>query len=69
MENLFKQISSLELTSGLLPNALQAVAGILFKYVNLGKGWRPRFFVLHDGVLTYYKVIYFCSIESSSIGD
>lgn len=32
------------------------VAGILQKWVNYGKGWRPRWFVLHDGVLSYYKI-------------
>uniref|UniRef100_A0A1J3FDV1 Oxysterol-binding protein-related protein 1A n=4 Tax=Noccaea caerulescens TaxID=107243 RepID=A0A1J3FDV1_NOCCA len=33
-----------------------AIAGILYKWVNYGKGWRPRWFVLQDGVLSYYKV-------------
>lgn len=32
------------------------VAGILQKWVNYGKGWRSRWFVLHDGVLSYYKI-------------
>ncbi|EPS71574.1 hypothetical protein M569_03186, partial [Genlisea aurea] len=32
------------------------ISGILYKWVNLGKGWRPRWFVLHDGVLSYYKI-------------
>eukprot|EP00250_Pteridium_aquilinum_P015978 c22870_g1_i1 orf=540-3050(+) len=32
------------------------VAGILYKWVNFGKGWRPRWFFLQDGVLSYYKV-------------
>ncbi|MCO5568032.1 hypothetical protein L7F22_021728 [Adiantum nelumboides] len=32
------------------------VAGIMHKWVNFGKGWRPRWFVLQDGVLSYYKV-------------
>ncbi|GMP57802.1 hypothetical protein CsSME_00021725 [Camellia sinensis var. sinensis] len=31
-------------------------AGILYKWVNYGKGWRSRWFVLEDGVLSYYKV-------------
>lgn len=29
---------------------------MLLKYVNLGSGWRHRLFVLHNGVLRYYKV-------------
>lgn len=32
------------------------VSGILYKWVNYGKGWRPRWFVLQDGVLSYYKI-------------
>ncbi|KAG6496460.1 hypothetical protein ZIOFF_044327 [Zingiber officinale] len=32
------------------------IVGILHKWVNYGKGWRPRWFVLHDGVLSYYKI-------------
>lgn len=32
------------------------VAGIMYKWVNFGKGWRPRWFFLQDGVLSYYKV-------------
>ncbi|KAL8137854.1 hypothetical protein V2J09_003855 [Rumex salicifolius] len=30
--------------------------GILYKWVNYGKGWRSRWFMLEDGVLSYYKV-------------
>ena len=30
--------------------------GVLSKYVNLASGWRPRLFVLQDGVLRYYKI-------------
>ncbi|XP_042379350.1 oxysterol-binding protein-related protein 1C-like isoform X2 [Zingiber officinale] len=32
------------------------ISGLLHKWVNYGKGWRPRWFVLQDGVLSYYKV-------------
>lgn len=32
------------------------VCGILYKWVNYGRGWRPRWFVLQDGVLSYYKI-------------
>lgn len=32
------------------------VSGILYKWVNYGKGWRRRWFVLQDGVLSYYKI-------------
>lgn len=38
---------------GALPNN---VAGILYKWVNYGKGWRPRWFALKEGVFSYYKV-------------
>ncbi|KAI7739418.1 hypothetical protein M8C21_010761 [Ambrosia artemisiifolia] len=32
------------------------ISGVLNKWVNYGKGWRPRWFVLQDdGVLSYYK--------------
>lgn len=33
-----------------------SAAGILYKWVNYGKGWRSRWFVLEDGVLSYYKI-------------
>lgn len=34
----------------------QIYVGVLVKYVNFGKGWRHRLFVLKGGVLRYYKV-------------
>ena len=34
---------------------LQITAGVLVKYVNLGKGWRRRLFVLQGDVVRYYK--------------
>ncbi|XP_022773205.1 oxysterol-binding protein-related protein 1C-like isoform X2 [Durio zibethinus] len=32
------------------------ISGVLYKWVNYGRGWRPRWFVLQDGVLSYYKI-------------
>ena len=32
------------------------VCGVLYKYVNLASGWRPRCFVLQDKILRYFKV-------------
>eukprot|EP00249_Psilotum_nudum_P023858 c29009_g1_i2 orf=796-3285(-) len=40
----------------LMPSQTVGVAGVLYKWVNFGKGWRARWFVLQDGVLSYYKV-------------
>ncbi|PIA27181.1 hypothetical protein AQUCO_08200003v1 [Aquilegia coerulea] len=37
-------------------NGIIGICGILHKWVNYGKGWRPRWFVLQDGVLSYYKI-------------
>ncbi|XP_051139046.1 oxysterol-binding protein-related protein 1C-like [Andrographis paniculata] len=34
----------------------EGISGILYKWVNYGRGWRRRWFVLHDGVLSYYKI-------------
>lgn len=48
----YRQVS-LSLT---LARKAQIVVGVLVKYVNLGKGWRHRLFVLQNGVLRYYKV-------------
>ena len=43
-------------SESIAPVGVQIVAGVLVKYVNFGKGWRHRLFVLQDGVLRYYKV-------------
>ncbi|XP_045814170.1 oxysterol-binding protein-related protein 1C-like isoform X2 [Trifolium pratense] len=32
------------------------ISGILQKWVNYGRGWRHRWFLLQDGVLSYYKI-------------
>ncbi|CAI0403964.1 unnamed protein product [Linum tenue] len=39
-----------------MPTAAGVLSGILHKWVNYGRGWRPRWFVLQDGVLSYYKI-------------
>lgn len=33
-----------------------AVAGVLYKWTNFGKGWRSRWFSLRNGVLSYSKI-------------
>ncbi|KAL8226635.1 hypothetical protein R6Q57_016467 [Mikania cordata] len=38
------------------PIAATSISGILDKWVNCSKGWKPRWFVLQDGVLSYYKI-------------
>ncbi|KAL1364624.1 hypothetical protein HN51_012774 [Arachis hypogaea] len=32
------------------------ISGMLYKWVNYAQGWRPRWFILEDGVLSYYKM-------------
>ncbi|GAB4855328.1 Oxysterol-binding protein- protein 1C [Ancistrocladus abbreviatus] len=34
----------------------KGICGILYKWVNYGRGWRARWFALHDGVLSFYKI-------------
>uniref|UniRef100_A0A1J3FLK5 Oxysterol-binding protein-related protein 2B n=1 Tax=Noccaea caerulescens TaxID=107243 RepID=A0A1J3FLK5_NOCCA len=34
----------------------RSVAGILYKWTNYGKGWRSRWFLLRDGILSYSKI-------------
>lgn len=46
-----------------------SVAGVLYKWVNYGKGWRSRWFALEDGVLSYYKVHGPDKIVMSPTGD
>ncbi|XP_076958552.1 oxysterol-binding protein-related protein 2A-like [Bidens hawaiensis] len=35
----------------------RSFAGVLYKWTNYGKGWRSRWIVLRNGVLTYSKVV------------
>ncbi|CAN6283989.1 unnamed protein product [Urochloa humidicola] len=38
------------------PAEAPAVAGVLYKWTNIGKGWRPRWFAIRRGVLAYSKI-------------
>lgn len=33
-----------------------AVAGVLYKWTNYGRGWRSRWFSLRNGILSYSKI-------------
>ncbi|CAK9321626.1 unnamed protein product [Citrullus colocynthis] len=39
-----------------ISGSITRVAGVLYKWTNYGKGWRSRWFVLRDGVLSYSKI-------------
>ena len=39
-----------------ISGSITRVAGVLHKWTNYGKGWRSRWFVLRDGVLSYSKI-------------
>ncbi|KAI3706947.1 hypothetical protein L6452_25048 [Arctium lappa] len=41
-------------------------AGVLYKWTNYGKGWRSRWFILRNGVLSYSKIL---RPESLTAGD
>jgi hypothetical protein len=43
------------------------VAGVLYKWTNYGKGWRSRWFLLKNGVLSYSKIRR--PPESINLGD
>ncbi|CAH2067757.1 unnamed protein product [Thlaspi arvense] len=38
------------------PPSGNGIAGTLYKWVNYGQGWKRRWFVLQDGVLSYYRI-------------
>ncbi|XP_062205293.1 oxysterol-binding protein-related protein 2A-like isoform X3 [Phragmites australis] len=41
---------------GVGPEGEAAVAGVLYKWTNIGRGWRPRWFAIRGGVLAYSKI-------------
>ncbi|KAJ6349197.1 hypothetical protein OIU77_006726 [Salix suchowensis] len=49
------RLPSIRETHFLLALQNKEISGILQKWVNYGRGWRPRFFLLNDGVLSYFK--------------
>ncbi|CAK7328549.1 unnamed protein product [Dovyalis caffra] len=50
------RLSSIREPQFLLSLQNKGISGILQKWVNYGRGWRSRFFLLNDGVLSYYKI-------------
>lgn len=42
--------------AGRPPGSEGTVAGVLYKWTNYGKGWRSRWFLLRNGVLSYAKI-------------
>ncbi|KAF7828400.1 oxysterol-binding protein-related protein 2A-like isoform X1 [Senna tora] len=53
----FEAAGSNGINAGGRPQGSEAtVAGILYKWTNYGKGWRSRWFLLRNGVLSYAKI-------------
>uniref|UniRef100_A0A5B6ZI49 Putative oxysterol-binding protein-related protein 2A-like n=1 Tax=Davidia involucrata TaxID=16924 RepID=A0A5B6ZI49_DAVIN len=44
-------------------------AGVLYKWTNYGKGWRSRWFVLRNGVLSYSKILRPENLALLPVGD
>ncbi|KAF8379253.1 hypothetical protein HHK36_028685 [Tetracentron sinense] len=45
-----------EINAGRETGSYVNVAGVLYKWTNYGKGWRLRWFLLRNGVLSYSKI-------------
>ncbi|XP_076937436.1 oxysterol-binding protein-related protein 2A-like [Bidens hawaiensis] len=50
-------VNAVGMTSSESCSGSRSFAGFLYKWTNYGKGWRSRWFVLRNGVLTYSKVV------------
>ncbi|XP_076951938.1 oxysterol-binding protein-related protein 2A-like [Bidens hawaiensis] len=50
-------VNAVGMTSSESCSGSRRFAGVLYKWTNYGKGWRSRWFVLRNGVLTYSKVV------------
>ncbi|GMH09520.1 hypothetical protein Nepgr_011361 [Nepenthes gracilis] len=46
-----------------------SVAGVLHKWTNYSKGWRSRWFVLQNGVLSYSKIRLLENLDFLPVGD
>eukprot|EP00249_Psilotum_nudum_P021059 c27954_g1_i2 orf=166-1860(+) len=55
-EFLATRCSQLDDDNGVTCTVGPSLAGLLYKWVNYGKGWKPRWFILQEGVLSYYKI-------------
>ncbi|GMH26638.1 hypothetical protein Nepgr_028481 [Nepenthes gracilis] len=52
-----------------VPGSEVSVAGVLYKWTNYSKGWRSRWFMLRNGVLSYSKTRLPEDLDSLSAGD
>ncbi|KAJ9671145.1 hypothetical protein PVL29_027230 [Vitis rotundifolia] len=57
-QHIRRSASSLQPQKSVMINDIvgKGISGILYKWVNYGRGWRRRWFVLQDGVMSYYKL-------------
>lgn len=51
-----RSLPATSLTGGSDRRKVTSVAGILHKWTNFGKGWRSRWFLLRNGILSYSKI-------------
>ncbi|GMQ04966.1 hypothetical protein CsSME_00050187 [Camellia sinensis var. sinensis] len=44
-------------SDGNASGSVASFAGVLYKWTNFGKGWRSRWFLLRNGVVSYSKIL------------